>query len=215
MTDRKLNRVHELAHQLYSFQETQSSDAIDPSIAELIDYIRSRDSEPPPSAKFQKYPPDWCLSKGILSKAVREFRDLIPKLEKDGWISPILHSRWHGLRTHSNKPQGNPMESSAVLEDFWRKVQTVLEVFDIPRVLVSLRELAEGKEVMLNDQTTIQSLQGLGRQTSFPNQEYYVKALSSLLTWFVCHVQFREAHDHDNLWGTMAILDGPNGYNQR
>ena len=111
------------------------------------------------------------------------------------------------------------MESSGALEDFWRKVQIVLGIPDIPRILLSLRELAEGREVILNDgQTTIQPLRGLGSQTPYSDQEdhdYYVKALSSLLTWFVCQLQFRETRDHDSLWGTLAILDGPNGYNQR
>lgn len=111
------------------------------------------------------------------------------------------------------------MESSGALEDFWRKVQIVLGIPDIPRILLSLRELAEGREVILNDgQTTIQPLRGLGSQTPYSDQEdqdYYVKALSSLLTWFVCQLQFHETRDHDSLWGTLAILDGPNGYNQR
>lgn len=219
MADRKINRVHELAHQLHSFQEAQSENEFGPSTVELIDYIRSRDSEPPLSARFQKYPPDWSLSKGTLAKAVRELWELISKLEKNSQVSPILHSHWHGLRTHPSKTQDSPMESPGALEDFWRKVQTVLGFSDIPRILLSLRELAEGKEVILNDgQTTIQPLQGLGSQTSYPDQEYqdyYVKAVSSLLTWSVCQLQFREARDHDNLWGTLAILDGPNGYNQR
>ena len=82
MADRKINRVHELAHQLHSFQEAQSENEFGPSTVELIDYIRSRDSEPPPSARFQKYPPDWSLSKGTLAKAVRELWELISKLEK-------------------------------------------------------------------------------------------------------------------------------------
>ena len=108
------------------------------------------------------------------------------------------------------------MESPGVLEDFWNKVQTVLQLSDVPLILLALKELAEGKEVILNDgQTNIQPLQGLGSRTSYPDQEYYARAVECLLVWFVYHLQFHEAHYRDNFWGTLAILDGPNGYNQR
>lgn len=43
------------------------------------------------------------------------------------------------------------MESPGVLEDFWNKVQTVLQLSDVPLILLALKELAEGKEVILND----------------------------------------------------------------
>lgn len=108
------------------------------------------------------------------------------------------------------------MESPGVLEDFWNKVQTVLQLSDVSLILFALWELAEGKEVLLNDdQTNIQPLQRLGSQTSYPDQRNYIRTIECLLAWFVHHLQFHEAHDRDNFWGTLAILDGPNGYNQR
>lgn len=108
------------------------------------------------------------------------------------------------------------MEPSRVLEDFLNKVQTVLQLSDVPLILLALRKLAEGKEAFLNDgQTDIQPLQGLGSQTSHPHQEYYIRAVEYLLAWFVRQLQFCEAPERDSLWNTLAILDGPNGYNQR
>ena len=87
-----------------------------------------------------------------------------------------------------------------VFEDLWHKAQTVLQLSNIPLILLTLRELAEGKEVILNDgQTTIQPLQRLGIQTSYPDQQYYIRAVESLLTWFVRELQFHEAHYRGNL----------------
>lgn len=108
------------------------------------------------------------------------------------------------------------MEASVVLEDFWLKTQTVLALRDITQILFVLRELADGKEVVLHDShTTIQPLQGLGSQIQYPHQEYYVRAFESLLKWSVRRLQFCESRDRDRLWMTLAILDGPYGYNQR
>lgn len=108
------------------------------------------------------------------------------------------------------------MEASVVLEDSWLKTQTVLALRDITQILFVLRELADGKEVVLHDShTTIQPLQGLGSQIQYPHQEYYVRAFESLLKWSVRRLQFCESRDRDRLWMTLAILDGPYGYNQR
>ena len=174
---------------------------------DLIHYITSQDPKLSLSAKFQAYPPVWCLEKGSLSCAAREFRRLVSDLEK------------HAAKSHktpSDEGRETRMEASEVLEDFWLKTQTVLALGDITQILFALRELANGKEVVLRDShTTIQPLQGLGSQIRYPNQEYYVRAFESLLEWSVRRLQFCESRDRDSLWMTLAILDGPYGYNQR
>lgn len=80
--DRKLNRAHELAHQLKSFEDSEFSDGFDSMTVDLIHYVTSQDPEPSLSAKFQACIPVWCLEKRSLSCAAREFRRLVSDLEK-------------------------------------------------------------------------------------------------------------------------------------
>lgn len=101
------------------------------------------------------------------------------------------------------------MESPGILKDFWNKVQTLLQLPDVSIILLALRELA-----LSDGQTDIQALQGLGIQTWYHDHRHYARAAESLLVWFVRQLRFREADGRYNLWKTLDMPDGPNGYNQ-
>lgn len=112
-------------------------------LSELTDYIKSRHHQ-----SLQE------LVKGSLR---------VSRISKSSRATPDFYrSRFHTGKLFNSPPnriQDSMMEPSRVLEHFLNKVQTVLQLSDVPLIHLALRKLAEGKEAFLNDgQTDIQPL---------------------------------------------------------
>ncbi|KAL1970737.1 hypothetical protein VTN77DRAFT_2571 [Rasamsonia byssochlamydoides] len=108
------------------------------------------------------------------------------------------------------------MDHSDTLEEFSLKVHEVLKCPDHGVILHALRDLAEGKRATLLEGTVVEPLSGLGQQVRGNDPEgNYRKAMTALLSWGVRSFPVQPSHTRPNLWTSMAILDGPKGYNQR
>ncbi|KAJ5962655.1 hypothetical protein N7501_007596 [Penicillium viridicatum] len=106
------------------------------------------------------------------------------------------------------------MDEPAFLREFAERVEEILRSPDSQDILNAVRALAEGMEARLQDSTTVEQLPGL---SSYPPgldpHPSYTQTMTTLLKWGV-----RTFHDRPStpsLWTSMAILDGPKGYNQR
>jgi hypothetical protein len=98
---------------------------------------------------------------------------------------------------------------------FAAKVQQVLQYPDRKTVLQMLRNLAEGKEVLISG-AVINPLSGLGQEApgDIPNSDYR-ETMAKLLTWGLRRFPVLPSVNGMHLWASMSILDGPEGYNQR
>ncbi|QKX58014.1 uncharacterized protein TRUGW13939_05134 [Talaromyces rugulosus] len=96
------------------------------------------------------------------------------------------------------------MDQPNVFREFSKKVKTVLTSPDPQVILDALRALAEGKEANLQDGRVIEPLGPWeSSPETFPNQ----------LRWGRKRLRSESANE-PNLWETLALFDGPEGYNQ-
>jgi hypothetical protein len=112
-------------------------------------------------------------------------------------------------------------QSSDIFVEFSAKIRRVLECPERDVVLSALRDLAEGRtaftsEIVTGSLSVVESLSGLGQQTSgnVSNSDYR-EAMITLLTWGTRNYLIEPSINAEHLWTSMSILDGPRGYNQR
>ncbi|KAJ9313595.1 hypothetical protein DTO271D3_6099 [Paecilomyces variotii] len=108
------------------------------------------------------------------------------------------------------------MDHPRLFREFAEKVQAICATTDPQDILNALRELAEGRAAKLQDGTQVEALSGLGNQAGDQNpHESYTQTMAALLRWGVNTFPNHPLHEEPNLWETMALFDGPRGYNQR
>lgn len=118
------------------------------------------------------------------------------------------------------------MDQPNIFREFSEKIQTILASPDPQVILDALRSLAEGRTAKLQDGTEIDALSGLQNQPQGQNpRESYTQTMTALLRWAIkrfpnlSRLRVKrlpdESVEEPNLWETIALLDGPKGYNQR
>ncbi|KAN0080989.1 hypothetical protein V8E54_004193 [Elaphomyces granulatus] len=103
------------------------------------------------------------------------------------------------------------MDVPNIFDEFNSTIHKVLRGYqDHDTILHTLRCLAEGKESLIGH------LPGIGNQpcATTPDDKY-AQAMSVLLSWAIRTFPVQPSETLDHLWTTMAIIDGPKGYNQR
>jgi hypothetical protein len=106
-------------------------------------------------------------------------------------------------------------QATDIFVDFSTKVRLVLEYLSRDAVLGALRDLAEGRETLVNG-AVISPLAGLGQQRSenAPNRDYR-ETMTRLLTWGMRNFLTGPSVSGVHLWTSMSMLDGPRGYAQK
>ncbi|KAI3296571.1 hypothetical protein DTO002I6_3335 [Penicillium roqueforti] len=110
------------------------------------------------------------------------------------------------------------MTTPTVFREFAEKIRTILSSRTPETVLMAIRALAEGSAATLDDGTIVLPLSDL-----CPHPEpidsisllLYQETMTSLLRWGLQVFPQQPTYREPNLWRSMAILDGPRGYNQR
>jgi hypothetical protein len=107
------------------------------------------------------------------------------------------------------------MDHPNIFEEFSVKVNDVLRCPDHQIIFNALRDLAEGKRATLLGEIVVQPLSGIGQQARGNGSEGdYRKTMSALLNWGIRSFPIQPSFSSYHLWNSMAILDGPRGYNQ-
>jgi hypothetical protein len=139
----------------------------------------------------------------------RELRSLgLLPAGKTGYKRKQVPSPWsESKRVHMDRP--------SIFDEFSLKVNDVLQCPDHKVILNALRDLAEGKRATLLGGTVVQPLSGIGQQARGNESEgNYRETMSALLSWGIRSFPVQPSLSSNHLWTSMAILDGPKGYNQ-
>ena len=109
------------------------------------------------------------------------------------------------------------MDHSNIFEEFNLKLHEVLECPEHGLVLHAFRDLAEGRRANLLEGNVIEPLSGLGQQQARGDDPggYYRSAMAKMLSWGIHSFPFHPSSMKPSLWTSMALLDGPKGYNIR
>ena len=111
----------------------------------------------------------------------------------------------------SDRAKKARMDVPNIFDEFNSTIYKVLRGYqDHDTILHTLRCLAEGKESLIGH------LPGIGNQPCATTPDgKYAQVMSVLLSWAIRTFPVQPSETLDHLWMTMAIIDGPKGYNQR